>query len=112
MNYTILSPTNTCAIVCFEDYLTASGIVQIYLETLNSRQRTAPSSGAKDADWSHFTAGPMQPTEENSTELVAQGPEAHFKDQSMEGCWQPESREEMSLYINLFWTHKPASSSW
>lgn len=44
--------------------------------------------GPKGADWSDFTAGPTQPTEENSGVSVAKGPEAHFKDQSMQSCWQ------------------------
>lgn len=42
---------------------------------------TAPSPGPNGADWSHFTTGPMQPAEQNRAELVAQGPEAHYKDQ-------------------------------
>lgn len=66
---------------------------------------TAPSPGPNGADWSHFTAGPMQPAEQNRAELVAQGPKAQFKDQSMLCCWQPGERG------GTFNIHKPLSDT-
>lgn len=66
---------------------------------------TAPGPGPNGADWSHFTTGPMQPAEQNRAELVAQGPEAHYKDQSMLCCWQ---RWEQG---GTFTTHKPLSDT-
>lgn len=66
---------------------------------------TAPSPGPNGADWLHFTTGPMQPAEQNRAELVAQGPEAHYKDQSMLSCWQPGEQG------GTFTTHKPLSDT-
>lgn len=67
---------------------------------------TAPSPDPNGADWSHFTTGPMPPAEQNRAELVAQGPEAHYKDQSMLCCRQPgEQGGTFTTHsLNLFQT--------
>lgn len=72
----------------------------------------APSPGPNGADWSHFTTGPMQPAEQNKdlnkAELVAQSPEAHYKDQRTLCCLRPG---EQGGQEGTLTAHKPLSET-